>query len=113
MRQRAGVGMLRDRRRASQSDRARKRLGVIGTWRRRGRDVPSRPGPRSATVTAKTEMHLLVLSSRSFSALINQIPLVARRIMVALAGRVREAGPPAAGASPAIKCLVTRDGGLR
>jgi CRP/FNR family transcriptional regulator, cyclic AMP receptor protein len=48
-------------------------------------------GPRSATVTAKTEMHLLVLSSRSFSALINQVPLVARRIMVALAGRVREA----------------------
>jgi CRP/FNR family cyclic AMP-dependent transcriptional regulator len=48
-------------------------------------------GPRSATVTAKTEMHLLVLSSRSFSALINQVPLVARRIMTALAGRLREA----------------------
>ena len=48
-------------------------------------------GPRSATVTAKTDMHLLVLSSRSFSALINQVPLVARRIMAGLAGRVREA----------------------
>jgi CRP-like cAMP-binding protein len=48
-------------------------------------------GPRSATVTAKTEMHLLVLSSRSFSALIYQVPLVARRIMAALATRVREA----------------------
>jgi CRP/FNR family transcriptional regulator, cyclic AMP receptor protein len=47
-------------------------------------------GPRSATVTAKSDMHLLVLSSRSFSSLINQVPLVARRIMVALAGRVRE-----------------------
>jgi CRP/FNR family cyclic AMP-dependent transcriptional regulator len=47
--------------------------------------------PRSATVTAKTDMHLLVLSSRSFSALINQVPLVARRIMATLAGRVREA----------------------
>jgi CRP/FNR family transcriptional regulator, cyclic AMP receptor protein len=48
-------------------------------------------GPRSATVTAKTDMHLLVLSSRSFSSLIDEVPLVARRIMAALAGRVREA----------------------
>jgi len=48
-------------------------------------------GPRSATVTAWTDMHLLVLSSRDFSALIDQVPLVARRIMAALAGRVREA----------------------
>jgi CRP/FNR family cyclic AMP-dependent transcriptional regulator len=48
-------------------------------------------GPRSATVTATSDMHLLVLSSRSFSALINQVPLVARRIMVVLAKRVRDA----------------------
>jgi CRP/FNR family transcriptional regulator, cyclic AMP receptor protein len=48
-------------------------------------------GPRSATVTANSDMHLLVLSSRSFSALINQVPLVARRIMAGLAGRLREA----------------------
>jgi CRP/FNR family transcriptional regulator, cyclic AMP receptor protein len=48
-------------------------------------------GPRSATVTATTDMYLLVLSSRSFSALINQVPLVARRIMAVLAERVREA----------------------
>jgi CRP/FNR family transcriptional regulator, cyclic AMP receptor protein len=47
-------------------------------------------GPRSATVTANSDMHLLVLTSRSFSSLINQVPLVARRIMVALAGRLRE-----------------------
>jgi CRP/FNR family transcriptional regulator, cyclic AMP receptor protein len=48
-------------------------------------------GPRSATVTASTDMHLLGLSSRSFSALITRVPLVARRIMAELAGRVREA----------------------
>jgi CRP/FNR family transcriptional regulator, cyclic AMP receptor protein len=47
-------------------------------------------GPRSATVTAKTDMHLLVLSSRSFSSLIDEVPLVARRIMAVLAGRVRD-----------------------
>jgi CRP/FNR family transcriptional regulator, cyclic AMP receptor protein len=47
-------------------------------------------GPRSATVTAKTDMHLLVLSSRSFSSLIDEVPLVGRRIMAGLAGRLRE-----------------------
>jgi CRP/FNR family cyclic AMP-dependent transcriptional regulator len=37
--------------------------------------------PRSATVTAETDMRLLVLGSRQFSALIEQIPLVGRRVM--------------------------------
>jgi CRP-like cAMP-binding protein len=50
-------------------------------------------GPRSATVTARSDMHLLVLASRSFSALIDEFPLVARRIMAGLAGRLREAEP--------------------
>ena len=47
--------------------------------------------PRAATVTAWTDMHLLVLTPRNFSALIEEFPPVARRIMAALAGRVREA----------------------
>jgi CRP/FNR family transcriptional regulator, cyclic AMP receptor protein len=50
-------------------------------------------GPRSATVTARTEMHLLVLTSRNFSSLINRFPVVARRIMAGLAGRLRDAQP--------------------
>ena len=32
-------------------------------------------GPRSATVTARTDMHLFVLTSRNFSSLINRFPL--------------------------------------
>ena len=47
--------------------------------------------PRAATVTAWTEMPLLVLTPRNFSALIEEFPPVARRIMAALARRVREA----------------------
>lgn len=47
-------------------------------------------GPRSVTVTAKTDMHLLVLTSREFSSLINRFPVVARRVMAALARRLRE-----------------------
>jgi CRP-like cAMP-binding protein len=48
-------------------------------------------GPRSATVTALTEMHLLVLDSRSFSSLISEVPSVARKIFRAMAQRLREA----------------------
>jgi CRP-like cAMP-binding protein len=51
-------------------------------------------GPRSATVAAETDMHLLVLSSRNFSALLDDVPVVARRIMRVLAERLREAEHP-------------------
>jgi CRP/FNR family transcriptional regulator, cyclic AMP receptor protein len=47
--------------------------------------------PRSATVTAETEMRLFVLDSRKFSTLIDEIPEIGRRVMAALAERVRQA----------------------
>jgi CRP-like cAMP-binding protein len=47
--------------------------------------------PRSATVTAESDMQLLVLGSREFSALIEDVPVIGRRVMAALAERVREA----------------------
>ena len=46
--------------------------------------------PRSATVTAETDLHLLVLSSREFSALLDDVPAVARKVLATLADRVRE-----------------------
>jgi CRP/FNR family transcriptional regulator, cyclic AMP receptor protein len=48
-------------------------------------------GPRSATVTAETDMQLLVLGSREFSSLVAEVPSVARRIMRVLAERLRAA----------------------
>ena len=50
-------------------------------------------GPRSATVTAETDMRLLVLGSREFSSLVNEVPTVAVRIMRGLAERLRAAEP--------------------
>jgi CRP/FNR family transcriptional regulator, cyclic AMP receptor protein len=50
-------------------------------------------GPRSATVRAETDLRLLVLGSREFSALINEVPPVAVRIMRGLAERLRTAEP--------------------
>ena len=36
--------------------------------------------PRSATVTAETDMHLVVLNAREFSALLEDVPSVARNV---------------------------------
>jgi CRP/FNR family transcriptional regulator, cyclic AMP receptor protein len=47
--------------------------------------------PRSATVTAESDMRLLVLGSREFSTLIEDVPVVGRRVFAALAKRLREA----------------------
>jgi CRP/FNR family transcriptional regulator, cyclic AMP receptor protein len=48
-------------------------------------------GPRSATVTAETDMRLLVLGSRDFSALIDEVPNVARKVLRGMAERLRAA----------------------
>jgi CRP/FNR family transcriptional regulator, cyclic AMP receptor protein len=48
-------------------------------------------GPRAATVKAETDMQLLVLTSRAFSSLLNDVPSVARRILRGMAERLRSA----------------------
>jgi CRP-like cAMP-binding protein len=47
--------------------------------------------PRSATVTAESDMRLLVLGSREFSTLIDDVPVIGRRVLAAIAERLREA----------------------
>ena len=48
-------------------------------------------GPRTATVEAQTDMQLLVLDARSFSSLLADVPSVARKVLAAMAGRLRVA----------------------
>jgi CRP-like cAMP-binding protein len=50
--------------------------------------------PRSATVTAETDMHLAVLNSREFSTLIEDVPSVARKVLAAMAERLRDVERP-------------------
>jgi len=69
--------------------------------RDRGRVTPLEPGasfgelslldqgPRSATVEAETDMEVLVLDARSFSSLLAEVPSVARKLLVAMAARLR------------------------
>src|SRR5262245_46999273 len=47
-------------------------------------------GPRTATVTAKTPLTVLVLGPREFSGLLDEVPTLNHKILAALAGRVRE-----------------------
>lgn len=47
-------------------------------------------GPRSATVTADTDMKLYALDARRFSTLLDKHPAVARKILRGLAQRLRD-----------------------
>lgn len=46
--------------------------------------------PRNATVTAKTDMDLIVLGQREFSAMLDESSAFARTLLVGLAHRLRE-----------------------
>ena len=47
-------------------------------------------GPRAATVTAETDMRLVVLDSREFSTLLTNVPSVVKNVLAAVAERLRE-----------------------
>ena len=47
-------------------------------------------GPRAATVTAETDMRLVVLDSREFSSLLTSVPSMTKNVLAAVAERLRE-----------------------
>jgi CRP/FNR family cyclic AMP-dependent transcriptional regulator len=47
--------------------------------------------PRSATVTADTDMTLLVLDQRRFNGLLDDMPTLAHKLLAAMAQRIRDA----------------------
>lgn len=47
-------------------------------------------GPRTATVTAATDLSALVLGAREFAAIIDDVPPIAHKLLRALAARVRD-----------------------
>jgi CRP-like cAMP-binding protein len=46
--------------------------------------------PRNATITSSTEMDLMVLGQRQFNGLLDSVPSLSRKLLAAMAGRVRE-----------------------
>lgn len=47
-------------------------------------------GPRTATVVCDTDCTLLLITQRHFSAVLDEIPALAHKILGALAGRIRD-----------------------
>jgi len=46
--------------------------------------------PRSATVVSDTDMRLLVLEQRAFNGILEDVPALARKLLAAMATRLRE-----------------------
>jgi CRP/FNR family transcriptional regulator, cyclic AMP receptor protein len=46
--------------------------------------------PRSATVTAETEMELLILGQRHFNTILDSVPSLSRKLLATMATRLRE-----------------------
>lgn len=47
-------------------------------------------GPRTATVTAATDLTVLVIGAREFAALVDAVPPIAHKLMRSLAARIRD-----------------------
>lgn len=47
-------------------------------------------GPRTATVTATTDLKVLVLGAREFAAVVDEVPPIAHKLLRSLAGRIRD-----------------------
>lgn len=47
--------------------------------------------PRNATIVSETPMRLLVLDQRRFNGLLDSVPGISHKLLVAMAGRLREA----------------------
>jgi len=47
-------------------------------------------GPRTATVTAATDLTVLVINQRAFFSLLDEVPGLARKILTTMAGMVRD-----------------------
>jgi CRP-like cAMP-binding protein len=53
-------------------------------------------GPRNATVVAETPAKLLVLGQREFNGVLDEVPVLAHKMLMIMATRVREADARAA-----------------
>lgn len=71
-------------------ERGGQQIATLGPSDVVGELAPLTGGPRTATVTAQTELQVLVMDQREFAGLLDQIPGFANRILHNLAHRMRE-----------------------
>ena len=48
------------------------------------------PAPRTATVTATTDMDVLIVTTRQLAVLLSDVPLFARKLLTGMAARIQE-----------------------
>lgn len=70
--------------------RSGKRVATLGPGDHFGEMALLDRHPRSASVVSETEMDLLVLSQRQFNGVLTSVPSIARKMLAATAGRLRE-----------------------
>jgi CRP-like cAMP-binding protein len=66
-----------------------KKLAELGPGEFLGEMALLDQGPRSATAVAQAPMTVLVIQARDFSSLLEEIPVVTKKIMRGMAGRLR------------------------
>lgn len=67
-----------------------RKVGVLGPGDAVGELGLLDRGPRTATVVADGPMRVLVIGTREFAALLDQVPSITRKMMQAMSGRIRE-----------------------
>jgi CRP-like cAMP-binding protein len=76
--------------------RHRRKVATLATGSSFGELALLDGGPRTASVTAETDLRLLALTAREFTAVIEEIPAVAGKLLVSLTARLRDADARAA-----------------
>lgn len=67
-----------------------RKVGTLGAGDAVGELALLDHGPRTATVTAATDMTVLVLGAREFAALVDDVPPIAHKLLKSLASRIRD-----------------------
>jgi CRP/FNR family cyclic AMP-dependent transcriptional regulator len=71
--------------------RANRRIATLGPGQYFGELALLDRRPRSASVISETDMVLLVLGQRQFNGILDAVPAIARKLLAAMATRLREA----------------------
>ena len=68
-----------------------KKVATLGAGEYFGELSLLHKGPRNATVTAESDLRLLVLGQREFNGLLDEVPGLAHKVLRTMATRLREA----------------------
>lgn len=71
--------------------RGKRKIATLGPGNYFGEMALLDRGPRSATIVADSDLKLVVLGQREFMGLLDQVPALSHKLLVAMATRLREA----------------------